>query len=481
MAQSLKVLESAKVFISYSWTTPEHEEWVVDLATRLMHNGVNVVLDKWDLKEGQDIYTFMESMINSSDIDKVLIICDRGYQPKANDRTGGVGVETQIISPETYKDVKQEKFIPIVAERDEEGNHFIPKFIASRLYIDLSSEDSYEENFEKLIRNIYKVPLYKRPSLGKPPQYLIEEESIPLFQTSMVLRKMQTAADRHPKRLNHLWNEFSEAFIDSVRELSLENIEDTTLIHEEVVKRIDLSVPLKNDYVAAIELLCMNGAFEVDNAVEFFEKVYSLTEFQGSGSYYEVQFDHFKFIITELYIFTVTIMSRHKMYSQIAQFLNADYYVVSNRRSEPVDFTRFRFYLKSLDIRNQTLKLQRLSLHADLMVQRSTDKLKKDMLEVDMLLYYISKIKGADKEDYYPRIWFPTTYIYNREAPIKIISRLKSKTHFDNVKVLFNVETVEQLQTRIAEFKSDQGYSGSFESIPNVVNYIKPSEICTIP
>jgi hypothetical protein len=65
MAHSNKALTNPKVFISYSWTTPEHEEWVVDLATRLMHNGVSVVLDKWDLKEGQDVYAFMESMVTS--------------------------------------------------------------------------------------------------------------------------------------------------------------------------------------------------------------------------------------------------------------------------------------------------------------------------------------------------------------------------------------------------------------------------------
>jgi hypothetical protein len=37
------------------------------------------------------------------------------------------------------------------------------------LYIDLSSEEIFEENYDKLLRNIYQVPLFKKPSLGKPP------------------------------------------------------------------------------------------------------------------------------------------------------------------------------------------------------------------------------------------------------------------------------------------------------------------------
>jgi hypothetical protein len=37
-----KTLKPPKVFISYSWTTPEHESWVLELATRLRENYVAV-------------------------------------------------------------------------------------------------------------------------------------------------------------------------------------------------------------------------------------------------------------------------------------------------------------------------------------------------------------------------------------------------------------------------------------------------------
>ena len=47
-------MESPKVFISYSWTTPEHEQRVLDIATELVESGIDAILDKWDLKEGDD-------------------------------------------------------------------------------------------------------------------------------------------------------------------------------------------------------------------------------------------------------------------------------------------------------------------------------------------------------------------------------------------------------------------------------------------
>lgn len=54
-----------KVFISYSWTKAD---LVLQIAERLMSHGIEVVLDKWDLKEGQDKYVFMEQCVNNPDI-----------------------------------------------------------------------------------------------------------------------------------------------------------------------------------------------------------------------------------------------------------------------------------------------------------------------------------------------------------------------------------------------------------------------------
>ena len=59
-----------KVFISYSWSS---EEKVCEIVERLMYSGIDVVFDKYDLKEGQDKYVFMEKSVNDDTVDRVLI------------------------------------------------------------------------------------------------------------------------------------------------------------------------------------------------------------------------------------------------------------------------------------------------------------------------------------------------------------------------------------------------------------------------
>ena len=64
--------QAQKAFISYSWTSQAHEEWVIGLATGLQESGVDVILDKWDLREGADKYTFMEKMVTDPSVKKVV-------------------------------------------------------------------------------------------------------------------------------------------------------------------------------------------------------------------------------------------------------------------------------------------------------------------------------------------------------------------------------------------------------------------------
>ena len=66
-----------RVFISYSWTSDAYQREVVRLAERLVGDGVDVVLDVWDLHPGDDKYAFMERCVTDGTITKVLILCDK--------------------------------------------------------------------------------------------------------------------------------------------------------------------------------------------------------------------------------------------------------------------------------------------------------------------------------------------------------------------------------------------------------------------
>lgn len=150
--QSNKTSEYNKtVFISYSWVPDSNKEWVRGLAKRLEQDGVSVVIDYKDLKLGHDKYAFMERIVADKTIDKVLIICNKSYKGKSDGRKGGVGDESAIITPQVYGNAKQEKFIPVVNEHDENGHPYLPNYLASRMYADLTD---FEKGYKELLDNI---------------------------------------------------------------------------------------------------------------------------------------------------------------------------------------------------------------------------------------------------------------------------------------------------------------------------------------
>lgn len=154
-----------KVFISYSHDSPEHKKWTANLSSELVDNGVDVILDQWDLGLGDDVPKFMEKSV--SEADRVLMICTEAYVRKANEGQGGVGYEAMIVTGELVRDLGTSKFIPII--RQEGGTSLLPKSVNTRFYVNLSDNQDFAEQFEQLLRELHQEPAVTKPPLGKSP------------------------------------------------------------------------------------------------------------------------------------------------------------------------------------------------------------------------------------------------------------------------------------------------------------------------
>lgn len=161
-----------KLFISYSQTDNRHKDWVVNLAERLLRDGVEVILDRWDLKYGHEMYVFMEQMVTDPSVDKVLIVCDSKYKEKADGRIGGVGNEVELMINCIANDTTQEKFFALACEKDNDGKGCIPNYLRSRFYIDFSVKEDFELNYDRLLFFIYGREYHKKPPRGEIPERL---------------------------------------------------------------------------------------------------------------------------------------------------------------------------------------------------------------------------------------------------------------------------------------------------------------------
>lgn len=159
-------------FISYSWDDDDHKAWVLELATRLRADGVDVFLDKWEAVPGDRLPQLMEKAV--SDNEFVLIICTPKYREKSNERTGGVGYEGDVITAEILEKGDHRKFIPII--RGDERTESEPTWIKGKLSIDLRGDPYSEMQYKDLLDTLHRTrpaapPVGKRsstPTIGKP-------------------------------------------------------------------------------------------------------------------------------------------------------------------------------------------------------------------------------------------------------------------------------------------------------------------------
>lgn len=157
--------EPPVVFVSYSHDNEEHKAWVLQLATRLMNNGVNVTLDRWDIVLGGNLATFMEQGLTGAR--RVLAICTEDYVKKANSGLGGVGYEKTILTQELMQNSNSDRVIPVVINNELANK--LPTFLSSRLYTSFADPADYEAKYLELLHELHGEPIQPRPALGPNP------------------------------------------------------------------------------------------------------------------------------------------------------------------------------------------------------------------------------------------------------------------------------------------------------------------------
>jgi hypothetical protein len=161
--------EPLRVFISYTKTSIEHQDWVRELAKYLREKGIDARLDIWHLRRGMDLPQWMCNELDQAD--RVLIICNEEYASRAAGRLGGVGWEIRLIQGDLLQSqsANPKKYLPILRGDFNEKN--VPSFLRGVYALAWNAGESKKAK-EQLLREIYDV-FDEAPAIGRPPRFLL--------------------------------------------------------------------------------------------------------------------------------------------------------------------------------------------------------------------------------------------------------------------------------------------------------------------
>lgn len=163
-------MRNKNVFISYSWDSNEHQEWVLYLANQLRKKGINAEADIFETQKGTvNLNKMMVEKIRNSDF--IVIVLTEGYARKADQFQGGVGFESQLTLPLLMED--HNKLITIMRHQGD-YNKVFPFHLKGQYSIDFSNDTEFNNKLDELVYRIYGKKRYYVEPIGEMPKFALK-------------------------------------------------------------------------------------------------------------------------------------------------------------------------------------------------------------------------------------------------------------------------------------------------------------------
>lgn len=473
-------IEHPKVFISYAWGSEDYRLKVRSFATDLMGNGIDVLLDQWSLKEGNDTYAFMEQSVTDATITNVLILLDPVYEKKANERHGGVGTETQIISPEIYNKVKQEKFLPVIFERGENGEIPKPQYLKTMLHFDLSQEEKYDSEYQRLVKRLYGIEIVEKPELGKKPSWLEEKSILPTKILTGYECLKQQKSDNIKK---DEYRNFLFAVKEKIVNFSKDELGGSVSADEYIELYADTKL-YRDDFLHLLKY-----SFYVSEAYKIIASVMEeiCVEIKDKGGY---EGEVMRTLLHEIFIYVVAFYLKNKNSDAVSYILSKTYFVGRYGYNEDQSFDVFYDHNENLDgAVSQKDGKNYYSGTANYWINNINVEIcnRNEFVFADIFCHNASMFVENYTKEWF---WFPITYIYDRAEYgnslfRQFAIRLKSKEHlYETVKIMgfpdtdaFKKKYIE-VETKIKEGSfREYRYNSAFETAPVMCQYVKSEEL----
>ncbi|WP_157950997.1 toll/interleukin-1 receptor domain-containing protein [Peribacillus acanthi] len=158
-------MQRKRVFISYSWDSEAHQEWILYLANRLRDKGLIAEADVFETQQ-KSVHLNRMMVEKVKDSDYIIIVLTENYARKADNFEGGVGFESQLTLPLLMENPN--KLVPIMRHQGD-FNKVFPFHFKGHYAVDFSKDETFEAKFEELIYRLYEKPRFFVQPVGEVP------------------------------------------------------------------------------------------------------------------------------------------------------------------------------------------------------------------------------------------------------------------------------------------------------------------------
>jgi len=290
------------------------------------------------------------------------------------------------------------------------------------------------------------------------------------LETTSMFRRAVEAVRQSRSYCGGALNDYFDTFARNLERFRISK--DEGEFDDKVVNSIDAFLPYRAEAIELFLALAKyrNNQETWESLHRFFENILAYRNRPESvTSYQDWDWDNFRFIINELLLYAIAVLLRSECYLGAAHLLRQHYYIADNVRyglDAMVPFSMFSDRLTSLMHRNDRLKLHRVSIHADLLEQRSkaSGLPFQQVMQADFLLFIrdcLDCLRIAGRGQH----WWPVTLIYSgrQYGPFEMFARCQSKQYFDKVKSVLDITKKEDMLPLVGAFRAQKLRSPSWD------------------
>ena len=244
--------------------------------------------------------------------------------------------------------------------------------------------------------------------------------------------------------------EYLTIFAENLERFRIEH-KNEALFDDQVVANITEFAAYRNELLQVVTNTAryLDQQEAADHLHRFLESILRYQEApENLNGWRETDFDNYKFIIHEIFLYTITICLKYGKLLIATQLLDKSYYVNSRRAAAYLsNYECFYNDASILSQRNQRLQLNRTSLSADLTKEfNNTSGVDfSSLMQTDFLLFVRCEIHSGH--------WWPKTLVYLGHYPgaFEIFTRSASAQYFENLKKILKVTGKDELEQFVAD------------------------------
>lgn len=389
-------------------------------------------------------------MVTDPNVTHVLVVCDKAYSEKADARKAGVGTESQIISREVYEKVEQSKFIPVVCEFSDDHEPFLPTFFKSRIWIDFSSSEAVNENWEKLVRVLYGKPAHQKPSLGNPPAYITTDTASPSSPAIGKFSTFKQALLQNSKVLNVYRKDFLSACLEYADALRVRERPDVDSLGTRVLEDCGKLKNVRNQIIDWVLLESGIDASDefIDSLLELLEDLRELKSRPSEiNTWNDAWFEAHSVFVYETFLYIIAALLRTNSYKVLREVFSSHYLRPKSERYSSDKFDNFGCFIGYSETLQSVLAKpqQRLYSPAAALINRQADR--QDLpfsaiMEAELLVLLMAFISKEVR-------WYPQTLHYMSQSEFPFFIRATQHKHFLRLAIITGIIDADALRDAV--------------------------------